>query len=138
MGWRRSTIMVTQGRIDRSIAYAARCWLAENAAPLGVFAVTRAGLCLLVYFSLIFMPLQAPDLWRSNPQNLFIDGWARWDAGWYRDIAERGYTNTPKAEPGQQGQRDTAFFPLYPLTIRLFNIVFGDTFLSGLIISNTA
>jgi Dolichyl-phosphate-mannose-protein mannosyltransferase len=130
--------MVTQDRIDRAIGQGARRWVAENAVPLGVFAVTRLGLCLLVYFSLVLLPMKDPNLWRGYPQNLFVDGWARWDAGWYRDIADRGYTNSPKVEAGQEGQRDTAFFPVYPLTIRIFNIVFGNTILSGLIISNTA
>jgi hypothetical protein len=130
--------MVLHDRIDRSIAQPAGRWVAENAVPLGVFAATRVGLYVLVYLSLVFVPLKDPGLWRAYPQNLFLDGWARWDAGWYRDIAEQGYTNIPKAESGQQGQRDTAFFPLYPLAIRLFTIVFGDTFLAGLIISNLA
>jgi hypothetical protein len=39
-----------------------------------------------------------------------IDVWARWDAGWYLDIAERGYWKVP-----QQGvESPAAFFPAYP------------------------
>jgi Gpi18-like mannosyltransferase len=38
-------------------------------------------------------------------------GWAAWDAGWYKLIAERGYSYIP----GQQSP--VAFFPLYPLII---------------------
>jgi hypothetical protein len=39
-------------------------------------------------------------------------GWVAWDSGWYKLIAEQGYTYTP----GQQSP--VAFFPLYPLAIR--------------------
>ncbi len=39
-------------------------------------------------------------------------GWVAWDSGWYKEIAEQGYTYTP----GQQSP--VAFFPLYPLAIR--------------------
>ncbi|MFQ5855726.1 MAG: glycosyltransferase family 39 protein [Anaerolineae bacterium] len=62
-----------------------------------------------------------------------MDGWVRWDAGWYYDIAERGYTNVPRNE---QGQRDTAFFPLYPLLVRTMKAIVRDTFLAGLVVSN--
>jgi hypothetical protein len=42
----------------------------------------------------------------------FSMGWVAWDASWYKQIAEEGYTYTP----GKQSP--VAFFPLYPLAIR--------------------
>lgn len=48
---------------------------------------------------------------RPFPQG-FVDAWNRWDAGWYRQIASRGYSYSP-------GKQSTvAFFPAYPLIVR--------------------
>ena len=41
---------------------------------------------------------------------------ARWDATWYLEIADHGY----------DGGADTAFFPLYPLLVRLVALPFGS------------
>jgi hypothetical protein len=117
----------------QSTLVAIRAWMAAYAAPLQIFIVTRAGLCLLAYLSLIFLPVPSAGLERGFPNNLFLDGWTRWDAAWYRDIAEQGYSNIPKHEGVQ---RDTAFFPLYPVLIKAANLVFKKSYISGLFISN--
>lgn len=67
----------------------------------------------------------------------FLNVWLRWDAGWYESLAKDGY----KFVAGQQS--NTAFFPLYPESIRLVHkLVRGKTdlrwFVSGLIASNLA
>ncbi|MDQ6622073.1 MAG: hypothetical protein M3Y86_01125, partial [Verrucomicrobiota bacterium] len=67
----------------------------------------------------------------------FVNMWSRWDAGWYYSVAKDGY----KFVPGQQS--NTAFFPTYPLAMRILRtIVRGRTalsyFASGIIISNLA
>ena len=104
--------------------------------PAGVFAVTRVGLVILAYLSLILLPINAdPNVYsrRSFPNNLLLDGWTRWDAGWYRGIAEHGYSDQPVND---QGQRNVVFFPLYPMAIRMLNLVIRNSYVSGLIISN--
>lgn len=126
----------TRIRIDiRDVIYNTRTVIFASVTPITICVVTRIGLYILVYLSLIFLPVRDETLERAYPQNLFLDGWTRWDAAWYRDIAEKGYTNIPKAE---NLQRDTAFFPLYPLLIRLLNGIFLNSYISGLIVSNTA
>ncbi|KPV43781.1 mannosyltransferase family protein [Alicyclobacillus ferrooxydans] len=75
---------------------------------------------------------------------VFIAGLSHWDGTWFLSVAKHGYTqSTPNA---------TAFFPLYPLVMRLlahllsfgahghFSGPVGDRtyFLSGIIISNAA
>ncbi|MBL8917997.1 MAG: hypothetical protein JNJ54_03980 [Myxococcaceae bacterium] len=58
----------------------------------------------------------------------FFDMWIRWDAGWYRQIAEDGYTYSPSA------QSSAAFFPVYPLAIRLVMRVTGlPVFIAGIV-----
>lgn len=54
------------------------------------------------------------DLWRHQPvswQGLFIRNLSQWDSRWLLQIARHGYTDLAH----------TAFFPLYPLTIRLLH-----------------
>jgi Mannosyltransferase (PIG-V) len=127
--------MISQNTFSRSVVISTRDWLATNAVPLGVFAASRVGLGLLMYLSLALLPMRDGTFWRAYPDNLLLDGWVRWDAAWYRDIAEHGYTNTPSHE---QFQRDTAFFPLYPLLMRALHVIIPDLYICGLLISNIA
>jgi hypothetical protein len=48
----------------------------------------------------------------------FLNYWAHWDGAWYSQIAVEGY--------GARAPESTAFFPLYPLFVRL-----GSTFVGG-------
>ncbi|HYN90065.1 MAG TPA: mannosyltransferase family protein [Ardenticatenaceae bacterium] len=77
---------------------------------------------------------QGEGFWRAYPENLFLDGWPRWDAAWYATIVDTGYTNLPRVDQ----QRDTAFFPVYPILVRLAKLVVDDTFVAGIIVSNVA
>jgi hypothetical protein len=91
-------------------------------------------LFILVWISLTLVPaLQGPGLWRAYPSYPAVDGWCRWDAGWYQSIVEHGYTNGAKTPTAQ---RDTYFWPLYPLVVRLLNIGVGNSYLSALLVSN--
>ena len=66
------------------------------AIPLIVFLINRASLFLIVYLGLLFYPpRQGPGLWRAFPHNLFLDGWVRWDSGWYLSIVSHGYSYLP-------------------------------------------
>lgn len=114
----------------------------ENRAPLLIVLMTRCGVFLLAYLSLILLPYdKQPDItgfewpWRGFPNNLLLDGWTRWDAGWYTHIAEQGYVDFVV---GLEGQKNLAFPPLYPMLIRGFNFIFRDSMLSGIVISNLA
>jgi len=64
------------------------------------------------------------DVWT----NLLINGWFRWDTGFFLKIAASGYA---------QGDGSTAFAPIYPLLINVVAYVTGGNFLlAALIISN--
>ena len=59
-----------------------------------------------------------------------LDVWNQWDTGHYVNIAQRGY------DPATE---NPAFFPLYPLLMRILDPVLpGQTLSAGLIISNIA
>lgn len=56
---------------------------------------------------------------------------ARFDAGWYRSIAERGYFWDRSAGVGS-----VAFFPLYPFLLRVVSLSGLPLFWSGLLVSH--
>jgi hypothetical protein len=63
-----------------------------------------------------------------------LEGWVRFDAGWYRSIAEHGYYFR-----GDKEQSSVAFFPVYPLVMRGLHSVFGgDTAAWGIFITLAA
>lgn len=117
--------------------------LRDSREPLLVFAVTRGALFLLAYLSLAVLPLNsdpgvagpAGGPWRGFPTNLWLDGWARWDAGWYEHIATHGYVDQPVAPAGQ---RNLAFYPVYPLTMRLVSLSGLSPLAAGILVSNLA
>jgi hypothetical protein len=55
----------------------------------------------------------ATDEWRNLP--------ARWDSGWYIQIAMRGYEWNPASE----GQQSLIFFPAYPIAMRAMTWMLG-------------
>jgi Gpi18-like mannosyltransferase len=65
--------------------------------------------------------------------NDWIEAWVYWDGFWYGDIADRGYW---AFAPNQQGP--VAFFPTYPLLMRLGKAVVGDARLAGILLTVAA
>ncbi|OOM73833.1 hypothetical protein [Clostridium sp. BL-8] len=51
----------------------------------------------------------------------FFDAFNIWDAGWYRSIIENGYNTLSNIK--QNGQANWAFFPLYPIIIKLIHFI---------------
>ena len=75
-----------------------------------------------------------PDLWRVSSRP-WLDMWARWDSGFYLQIATEGYSYSSTE------LSNLAFFPLYPLLIRIFSLGAKNPELltaAGVIISNVA
>jgi hypothetical protein len=69
-----------------------------------------------------------------EPAALHLDdyysmGWVAWDSGWYKLIAEQGYTYTP----GKQSP--VAFFPLYPLAISALMKLGASVYGAGILIT---
>jgi hypothetical protein len=73
--------------------------------------------------------LAAPPL----PRGLgWLDGWVRYDSGWYHLIATAGYSYTP----GKQSP--VAFFPAYPLAMRGLGHLVGNVYVAGVVITVAA
>jgi hypothetical protein len=95
---------------------------------LGLLVVTRIALTAIG----IFMHA----VWLHQPlvtAEDFTDVWNVWDGRLYIDIARDGYSASPLNEAGMANY---AFFPLYPLLIRLVASAVGNYALAGLIVSN--
>ena len=97
------------------------------------FVATRLAFFLVAWLALhLFrLPITFPEPWQieadgnrhasmtlSNDTHPFVNVWSRWDAGWYLDIAKSGYVY----QPGSPSR--IAFFPLYPLLIRITHAIF--------------
>ncbi len=92
----------------------------------------------LVVYGAILAPIAAPPAGGvMSPQyvppsgNRIVDALTAWDAQWYLDIAENGYTYEPER------QSAVAFFPAYPLLVRAVRAVFPLSFRgAGLLVSH--
>ncbi len=95
---------------------------------LSLFAVTRVGLLALGIAAGVLLsglPLNAPgDL---------AQVWNVWDGSWYIGIARDGYSAAPV---NVEHMANYAFFPLYPMLIRLAAAAIGNYALAGIVVSN--
>jgi len=67
---------------------------------------------------------------RHGHQRDWVHAFAWWDGWWYSDIARRGYV---AFDPHRQSP--VAFFPAYPLLMRIVGKVVGDPLIAGVMLS---
>jgi len=104
---------------------------------LAVFLAARIGLSLLSVLAVgLLEPLDPVDVpGRSGPEatsgwHNAIDGTERQDAVWYLRLADEGWS---------EDDASAAFFPLYPLTVRVVSWVLpGDDLFAAILVSNVA
>jgi hypothetical protein len=81
-------------------------------AVLPAYVVSRIGLLLIGYTSMLIVPLGPSDApWQFLPNDPMFDSFVRWDSGWYRTILSRGYYYD------SLNHENIHFFPLYPLLV---------------------
>jgi hypothetical protein len=110
-----------------------------DAAPDPWFPVTRwlgmaAVLATTVWFSANHLPrnagypIQQPARFLGD---FLLEGWMRWDGGWYVTIAAGGYSYEPDR------MSSVAFFPAYPMALRLLQHLVRDPafVLPGIVLS---
>jgi hypothetical protein len=90
------------------------------------FLTTRISIIVIAELAAIVVG-QRPGAHYAASANPMLAVWGRWDAEHYIGIAEQGYHGT-----------EMAFFPLYPLLIRIVGSVTGNHLIAGLLISNIA
>jgi hypothetical protein len=67
---------------------------------------------------------------------IWLAVWGVWDSGWYLPLAKYGYSAIISNSPATLGQANYAFFPLYPLLIKIFEIVIRNYYIAGLLVTN--
>jgi hypothetical protein len=107
-------------------------------AVLPTFLAVRLGTLILGLLSAgLFPPLEAVSVrgWPAPPPpspgwHALFTVWERFDALWFLRIATRGYA---------PGDGSAAFFPLYPMSVRLVSTALGGhPFAAALLVSNVA
>ena len=97
--------------------------------PLLAFLVTRIIILVGAYLAEIALPsISGEGFYHVNPNNVWLDVWARWDSAYYLSIADHGYWF------GLGQQSSVAFFPLYPLLISLLDPLV-DPLVAGVLLS---
>lgn len=113
-----------------SVKAALRSFWAWAKVPVAIALATRVALFLYGIAGLMWI---RPSRMTMFPGRPLLDAWFRWDAGWYMQIATSGYS---LAQP-EPGQRNTFFFPLYPMTVRAVGrLLGGDLPLAAVVVSN--
>ena len=124
--WTRQTAPVTLSKAVRSE------WLYD----LGLLLATRLSLLVVGLAAVALLPI-GPRHLDLMPNLPALDMWAQWDARHYVNIAVSGY------EPPTKPESNIAFFPLYPLLIRIVLTAVGRVDVQtgafvGLVIANVA
>ncbi len=98
-----------------------------------IFLVNRLCLWLIAFIAQVALPVQTgAGFYHAAPGNLWLDGWARWDSGFYLEIASGGYRLT-FGEPSS-----VAFFPLYPIFVNLVSRITNNALIAGILVSHAA
>jgi hypothetical protein len=96
---------------------------------VGVWAAWSVGILILASAARR-LPVSQPDAWSPNLMSI-APALARWDSGWYYQIAKEGYRYDPHI-----AQNNVAFYPLYPLLMRWVSTVIPvSAFTAGIAIS---
>lgn len=102
---------------------------------LAAFVASRLWVGFIIFISSVTIPMRAGPFLYAFPENLALDGLVRDDSWWYVNIITHGYSMGDVAT-GAQG--NAAFFPLYPLLVRMIAGLTGNVFVAGILVSNVA
>lgn len=93
---------------------------------LTVFALSRLLFMGAGALAVSYLPEALPAGDPLEPPG-FLNYWAHWDGAWYSEIATQGYV--------ERAPESTAFFPLYPMLVKLGSVLPGGPALWGVLIS---
>lgn len=126
MGRATSSLVTTRTPLPEAPTSTGR-WLF----PVGLFLAVSAVLVVVVWQTGVQLPRWrgAGPPGRNIPGGRLTEGWVRWDAGWYLLIAQKGYSYVPGS------QSSVAFFPAYPLALKVVAGLIGSTFLAGMVVT---
>ena len=99
------------------------------------FLVTRLMVMFIIFVSGVMFPMRPGLFLYADPNNILLDSLVRDDSWWYHNIVTQGYSMGNIAT-GVQG--NAAFFPMYPLTVKIASALTGNVFSAAVLVSNTA
>src|SRR5919197_3122115 len=111
-----SNLDTLTARIAPRAADTWRTPLQVAACALGLRVVSAV---LALFINLAFPLYQREQFTVFHTTSPFWDTFARYDSGYYEDIAWRGYA------PRTGGRSNIAYFPVYPMLMRLVGRLFG-------------
>jgi len=94
--------------------------------------VILASIILITIFGTYFFSYISFITLQNEIPHSILDIWYRWDASPYIKIAKYWYTTSTV----EDRNLTIVFFPLYPIVIKLFSVLFQDYLLSALVVSN--
>jgi len=97
--------------------------------PLIIFVAVGILVWIAVWFGNNHLTHDPFFPFRKGVGDTWFGGFARWDAEWYRTIAREGYVYFPGV------QSSVAFWPTYPVVIRLFSWAFPSIYITGTVIT---
>jgi Gpi18-like mannosyltransferase len=105
---------------------------AEFSAAWPTFVSTRVAVLLVGYFAVVTIGYPMPTAPTRVSSNEFLNLASRWDTGWYLAIAVGGY----RWDPNLANQQSIAFFPAYPMLMRVGGRLLGQQpLLAGVLVS---
>jgi hypothetical protein len=90
------------------------------------FAATRIAIIVIAELAAVIIGQRAGSHVQES-SHVLLAVWGRWDAVHYLDIATRGYQGT-----------DMAFFPLFPMLIRIVGSLAGNHLIAGILVSSAS
>ena len=134
--WLPNAMHVTAGLLDTWTRVRARIPAAVLDTLVIVSAERVASVAVAFLANLTFEPAITRGFSMPFANAKFVEIFAAWDSGWYWDIATRGYYFRA------DGQSSVAFFPLYPMLMRLAAAPFGGgaqaTWIAGIVVAFVA
>jgi hypothetical protein len=102
-------------------------WRIIVAQATALWFVTRIAYVVLTYFAVLLTRHTPLNGYAAVSPHALVDAWRQWDTIWYVNIAHLGYWKL----------QALAYFPLYPMLIRLATLVIGPHWMAAaLIVAN--
>lgn len=133
----RHALVMRPSLIERLWDGTRALWRARPAsAPVwGPWLATRLGVLVVGYLAVVTIGYEPGTERFRVSDNEFVNLPARWDAGWYRDIATNGY----RWDGNPLREQNVVFFPAFPMAMRVVGLFLGERWLlAGLVVSLTA
>jgi Gpi18-like mannosyltransferase len=101
---------------------------------LQVWGIWLASRVLLYIFTALSQHVLPPGGFSETHSPQLLQLLNRWDSGWYEGLARHGY----KLDPLPGHQSNVVFYPLFPMVLKLLDMVGLDIYTGGVIFNNLA